>query len=130
MLKAEPEEGPGAGGEGICPELCICVCWNGSLDGALPLGQEALISCGGGVGRIRSGGLSSGPSLMSFRATEEHFLSKAASPKPGEAGRSALVRRPKLRPEKEAMRARRWCVCLGGGGWLVVGNTAGSLVSR
>lgn len=73
-----------------------------------------MISCGGGVGRIRSGGLSSGPSLMSFRATEEHFLSKAASPKPGEAGRSALVRRPKLRPEKEAMRARRWCVCVWG----------------
>lgn len=71
--------------------------WICSLDGALPLGQEALISCGGGVGGIRSGGLSSGPSLMLFRTTEGHFLSKAASPKPGEAGRRALVRRPKRR---------------------------------
>lgn len=42
------------------------------------------------------------------------------------------MRRPKLRPEKEAMRAMRWCVCGGEGGEavIVVGNTAGSLVSR
>lgn len=50
---------------------CVCVCWICSLDGVLPLGQEALISCGGGVGRIRSGGLSSGSSLMLLFGTTE-----------------------------------------------------------
>lgn len=43
------------------PGLQICICWICSLDGALPLGQEALISCGG-VG-TRSGGPTE-PSLM------------------------------------------------------------------
>lgn len=34
------------------------------------------------------------------------------------------MRRPRVRPEKEAKRAVRW------GGGAAVGNTAGSLVSR
>lgn len=41
--------------EAPAPGLQICICWICSLDGALPLGQEALISCVGGVG-TRSGG--------------------------------------------------------------------------
>lgn len=40
--KASPPEAPPA------PRLCTCICWICSLDVALPLGQEALISCVGG----------------------------------------------------------------------------------
>lgn len=74
LLEAGRESGLGAGGRASVPSRlqdCICVCWIRSLDGALPLGQETLISCGGGVGRIRSGGLSSGPSLMLLFGTTE-----------------------------------------------------------
>lgn len=97
---------------------CVCVCWICSLDGVLPLGQEALISYGGGVGRIRSGGLSSGPSLMLFETTEgADLLQRLCPPTQGRAGWRALVRRPRLRLEAE----RRG---------VGVGNTAGSLVTR
>lgn len=68
----------GAGREGLCPphsSRTAFVCWICSLDGALPLGQEALISCGGGAGRIRSGGLSSGPSLMLLFGTKRGRVS-------------------------------------------------------
>lgn len=54
---------------------CAFMCWICSLDGALPLGQEALISCGGDAGRIRSGGLSSGPSLMLLFGTKRGRVS-------------------------------------------------------
>lgn len=50
--------------------LCVCVCWICSLDGALPLGQEALISCGGG-GEDWEWGALFRPSLMLLFGTTE-----------------------------------------------------------
>lgn len=35
---------------------CVCVCWICSLDGVLPLGQEALISCVGVLVGLGVGG--------------------------------------------------------------------------
>lgn len=61
--------------EAPAPGLQICICWICSLDGALPLGQEALISCVGGVG-TRSGGPTE-PSLMLLGTSgEQSFRSR------------------------------------------------------
>lgn len=79
--------------------LCVCVCWICSLDGALPLGQEALISCGGGVGRIRVG--------SQLWVIPDVVWNHRGAADPEEAGGRALERRPRLRLGKEGMRPLR-----------------------
>jgi hypothetical protein len=79
---------PGAGGMGRYPWRLrlpglLSLCWICSLDGALPLGQEALISCGGGgelVG-IRSRGIQRSGLLLILPGTiEGHSFSLGLLP--------------------------------------------------
>lgn len=67
-----------------------------------------MISCGGGVGRIRSWGaqLWAIPGVV-WNHRGGRLVAKAVSPNPGKTGWRALVRRPRLRLKKETVRLLR-----------------------
>lgn len=66
-----------------------------------------MISCGGGVGRIRLGSQLWAIPAVVWNHRGAEFLDKPASPNPEEAGGRALVRRPRLRLKEAAMRPLR-----------------------
>lgn len=103
--------------EAPAPGLQICICWICSLDGALPLGQEALISCVGGVG-TRSGGPTE-PSLMLFGSTGRQSFCLRLFP----SSRGSRKERSGWEAQTEAGEGSE-CHEMG------VGSPAGSMVSR